>query len=134
MLSRTVQMYSLGREVTFEDQTLALEIQPRLGESGAYRAVFVPTVAGPYTFHIFGEIDGEPIDETFTSGPETFSEFQDVTGGQFPIVYPALGDVVRDAETGANAATTATLALVLDASGLLAGVVALGLTLARRRT
>lgn len=124
---------TLQAEVTFEGQTRDLEISPRFGLPGAYRSVFFPTAAGPYTFHIFGEIDGEAIDETFTSGPETFSEVADVAGGQFPVQYPSTGDIVRDAEAGANAATTATIALVIGGAGLLAALVALGLTLARRR-
>jgi hypothetical protein len=124
---------TLEAEVTFGDQTRALPISPRFGEPGAYRSVFFPTAAGPYTFRIFGEVDGVAIDESFTAGPDTFGEVQDVAGGQFPVVFPPTGDIVRDAEAGAGAATTATVALVLGGAGLLAGLVALGLTLARRR-
>jgi hypothetical protein len=124
---------SLEATVTFGDTMRDLPISPAFGEPGAYRSVFFPTAAGPYTFRIFGEIDGEPIDEEFTSGPDTFSEVQDVVGGQFPVVFPAMSDLVRDAEAGANAATTATIALALGAAGLLAGLVAIGLTLGRRR-
>lgn len=124
---------TLSASVTFGDQTRDLEIEPRFGEPGWYQSVFFPTAAGPYTFRIFGEIEGEPFDESFTSGPDTFSEVQDVTGGQFPVQFPATGDIVRDAEAGANAATTSTVALVLGGAGLVAGLVALGLTLARRR-
>ncbi len=124
---------TLEATVTFGDDTRDLEISPRFGEPGWYQSVFFPTAAGPYTFRIFGEIEGEPFDESFTSGPDTFSEVQDVTGGQFPVQFPSTGDVVRDAEAGAGAATTATIALVLGAGGLIAGLVALGLTLARRR-
>lgn len=125
---------SLEAEVTFGTDTRELPISAQFGEPGAYQSVFFPTAAGPYTFRIFGEIDGQPIDESFTSGPDTFSEVQDVAGGQFPVVFPATGDIVRDAEAGAGAATTATVALVLGAAGLLTGLVALGLTLARRRS
>ena len=50
-----------------------------------------------------------------------------MTGGQFPVTLPAAGDTARDAQEGAAAAGTATLALVLGAAGLLAGLVALGL-------
>ena len=124
---------TLSATVTFGDQTRDLEISPRFGEPGWYESVFFPTAAGPYTFRIFGEVEGEPFDESFTSGPDTFTEVQDVTGGQFPVQFPATGDVVRDAEAGAGAATTSTIALVLGAAGLVAGLVALGLTLARRR-
>jgi hypothetical protein len=125
---------TLQAEVIFEDQARALEISPSFGDPGAYRSVFIPTAAGPYTFRIFGEVDGESIDESFTAGPDTFGEIQDTAGNQFPVVLPAAADVARDAEAGAGAATTATLALGLGAAGLVAGVVALGLALARRRS
>ena len=124
---------TLSASVTFGDQTRDLVLEPRFGEPGWYESVFFPTAAGPYTFRIFGEVEGEPFDETFTSAPDTFSEVQDVTGGQFPVQFPATGDIVRDAEAGANAATTSTIALILGGAGLVAGLVALGLTLARQR-
>ena len=125
---------TLTAEVVFGGDSRELEISAAFGEPGAYRSVFFPTAAGPYTFRIGGEIDGTALDEEFTSGPETFSEVQDVAGGQFPIQFPSAGDIVRDAEAGAGAATTATIALVLGGAGLLAGLAALGLALARRRS
>jgi hypothetical protein len=124
---------TLQAEVTFDGQVRALEISPAFGEPGAYRSVFFPTAAGPYTFHIFGDVEGVAVDEEFTSGPDTFGEVQDVTGGQFPVQFPATGDIVRDAEAGAAAATTATIALMVGGAGLVAGLVALGLSLSRRR-
>lgn len=125
---------SLEAEVTFDGQSQDLPISPVFGEPGAYRSVFFPTAAGPYTFRIFGNLDGQEVDESFTSGPDTFSEVQDVTGGQFPVVLPAAGDTARDAEAGAAAAGTATLALVIGGLGLVAGLVGVGLALARRRS
>jgi hypothetical protein len=124
---------TLEAEAIFGDETRELDISPVFGEAGAYRSVFFPTEAGPYTFHIFGEVEGEPIDETFTAGPETFGEVEETAGGQFPVQFPATAELVRNAEAGAAAGTTATIALVLGAAGLLAGLVALGLALARRR-
>ena len=123
---------TLEAQVTFDDETRDLEFSPRFGEPGAYESVFFPTAAGPYTFRILGEVDGEPIDESFTAGPDTFGEVEEQSGGQFPVQFPAAADVVRDAEAGAAAATQATIALVLAIAGLLAGLVALGVTLARR--
>jgi hypothetical protein len=125
---------TLSAEVVFGADTRELEVSPRFGEAGAYESVFFPTAAGQYTFRIFGEIDGTAVDEEFTSGPDTFSDVNDVAAGQFPVVFPATADVVRDAEAGANAATTSTIALILGGAGLVAGLVALGLSLARRRT
>jgi hypothetical protein len=125
---------TLAASVTFGGQTRDLVISPRFGEPGWYQSVFFPPAAGPYTFRIFGEIEGEPFDQSMTSGPDTFSEVQDVTSGQFPVRFPSTGDVVADAEAGAAAATQATIALVLAVVGLLAALVALGLTVARRNT
>jgi hypothetical protein len=123
---------TLRAQVIYGSQTRDLEISPRFGEPGAYESVFFPTAAGPYTFRIFGEVEGEAFDESFTSGPETFGEVDELSGGQFPVQFPSTGDVVADAEAGAAAATQATIALVLAVIGLLAGLVALGLTVARR--
>ena len=39
------------------------------GEAGDYRADFVPSQPGKYTFHFTGTIDGEEVDEEMTSGP-----------------------------------------------------------------
>ena len=124
---------ALEAEVVFDQETRDLELAPRFGEPGAYQSVFFPTAAGPYTFRISGDLEGTAVDESFTSGPETFSEVQDTAGGQFPVVYPAVGDLARDAEAGADAATTAWIALGLGGAGLVAGLVAIGLALARRQ-
>ena len=124
---------TLEAEVTFGGQSRTLEISPVFDQPGAYQSVFFPTAAGPYTFHVFGEIEGQVVDESFTSGPGTFSEVQDVAGGQFPVQFPATGDIVRDAEAGADAAMTTMIALVLGGAGLVAGLVALGVAIARRR-
>ena len=125
---------TLEAEVTFGSQTRDLEISPRFGEPGAYESVFFPTAAGPYTFRIYGDLEGTAIDESFTSSPEGFGEVEELSGGQFPVQFPSTGDVVADAQAGANAATQATIALVLAVIGLLVALVALGLTVARRST
>jgi hypothetical protein len=124
---------TLSAEVIFGDASRPLQISAVFGQPGAYQSVFFPTAAGPYTFHITGDIEGTAIDESFTAGPDTFGEVRDVTAGQFPVAFPATGDIVRDAQAGAGAASTATIALVLGGVGLVAGLVALGLAAARRR-
>lgn len=75
---------TLQAEVIRGDQTMALPVTPRFGEPGAYRSVFFPMEEGDYTFHIFGEIEGVAIDETFDSGPETFGPVEAVEPLQFP--------------------------------------------------
>ena len=125
---------TLQAEVIYEGQQRDLPISPRFGQPGWYQSVFLPTAAGPYTFRIHGEIKGTPFDESFTSSEEGFDEVRDATGGQFPVVLPPAGDTARDARAGAEAATTATIALALGGAGLVAGLVAIGLSLARRRS
>jgi hypothetical protein len=83
---------SLQAEVIFGDQSMELPLEPRFGEPGAYRSVFFPMAEGDYTFHIFGEIEGVAIDETFTSGPETFGPVEPVEPLQFPKEDSASGD------------------------------------------
>lgn len=124
---------TLQAEVIKDDQSRELPLSPRFGEPGWYQSHFFPTVEGPYTFHIFGEIDGTAIDETFTSSEEGFDEVRAATAGQFPVQFPAADQLAGDAERGAQAADLMPVALGLGAAGLLAGLVALGLALAVRR-
>jgi hypothetical protein len=56
------------------------------GTPGDYRAFFVPSQPGPYTFHFTGSIGSTEIDESFTSGPKTFAEIQDLSSATFPKV------------------------------------------------
>jgi len=75
---------TLEAEVIFGDQTMALELSPAWQDDGHYESVFFPTAIGDYTFRIFGEIDGNAIDETFTSAPDGFDSVQDRAPLEFP--------------------------------------------------
>ncbi len=125
---------TLQAEVIYGDQTMPLELQPAFGEPGAYRAEFIPTAEGAYTFRIFGTIEGTPIDERFTSGPETFSEVQSRADLSFPKRVPPASEIegmaARASDTAATARLLGTAGLVVGLLGLIAG--ASGLVLARR--
>jgi len=125
---------TLQAEVIYGGETMPLELRPAFGQPGAYRSNFIPTAEGAYTFHITGEIEGMAIDETFTSGPDTFSEVASRAALTFPEEVAAVGVVaaeVSDAADSADSARTlALVALVVAVLGLLAGVTAL--VLARR--
>ena len=54
------------------------------GTPGDYRAWFVPSAPGRYTFHLSGSIKGQKIDQTFTSGPGSFSDVLDPATATFP--------------------------------------------------
>jgi hypothetical protein len=75
---------TLQAEVLFADQTLALPLSPIFDEPGGYYSVFFPMEPGDYTFRIYGAIDGTEIDESFTSGPETFGPVEDPAPLRFP--------------------------------------------------
>jgi hypothetical protein len=124
---------TLQAEVIKDDQRRELPLSPRFGEEGAYQSYFFPTVAGPYTFHVFGSIEGNEIDESFTSSPDGFSEVEEVSAGQFPLVLPGTAEVAQDARNGAAAASQVPLAIGLGVAGLVAGLIALGVALASRR-
>ena len=152
---------TLDVEVSFGDETMPLEIEPffavgEFGEPGDYRAWFIPTRPGQYQFHFSGTIDGERVDETFTSGPKTFGDVENPAGIQFPIQDPTTGELaeridrevprlasaIEDARVEAvaqanlasdvsRARTFGVIGLVVGGIGLIVAVMAL--VLARRK-
>jgi len=110
----------LRAEVTFGDATTEMDLEPNFrvgasGEPGDYRAWFVPSQPGPYTFRIVGEVDGEEVDESFTSGPDTFSEAIDPVEAAFPAVDAPTSEelatrIERESARTADAIEEATMA------------------------
>jgi hypothetical protein len=89
---------TLSVDVTTGDQTTTLAIEPNFevggdGTPGDYRAWFIPTRPGTYSFHFTGSIKGQKVDETFTSSPTTFDDVVDPTQAEFPVKDPTLGQV-----------------------------------------
>ena len=124
---------TLTAQVIYQGQTRDLPISAREDSPGAYESQFIPTAAGPYTFHIKGTIESSAIDEQFTSSPTGFDEVKDQASGQFPVQFPAQADVVASAQAGQNAANQLPIALALGAAGLVFGLIGTGLGLAARR-
>jgi hypothetical protein len=76
---------TLQAEVIYGDQTMELPLTAMWDEPGGYYSVFFPTESeGDYSFRIFGAIGETEIDETFTSGPETFGPVEDPAPLRFP--------------------------------------------------
>jgi hypothetical protein len=76
-------MVMAGRQT----QDLALEPFFEVGEFGTpgdYRAFFIPSTPGTYTFHFHGIIAGQKVEQDFTSGPKTFGNVQDPAQATFP--------------------------------------------------
>jgi hypothetical protein len=150
---------TLTVEVSFGSQTQEFPIEPffepgEFGTPGDYRAWLIPTRAGTYAFHFTGTIDGEDVDETFTSGPKTFDDVEDPQSVQFPEQDPSTGELAArierevprineaiDAATtsaqtasddASNATTVAIVGIVVGAVGLAVAIVALVPTRRRR--
>ena len=130
-------------------EPLQLSMEPffeigEFGTPGEYRAFFIPTAPGSYSFHFTGTIKGQKIDQTFTSGPKTFSDIEDPGQVQYPTKQPTTGQLATrvDRETGradaalaaerdqakddaASARTLAVIGLVVGTLGLLVAIAAL---------
>jgi hypothetical protein len=136
-----------------EAKELALEPywSDDFGQPGDYRAFFIPTAPGAYTFKLSGPLGGKKVDESYTSGKDGFDEVTDPAEVQYPTAQPTGSQLTTrlDRETAridaalaadrqaaddrvASARRTATIGLVVGALGLLAAVAAGVLALRRR--
>jgi hypothetical protein len=91
---------SLQVTVTSGSQTnpplaLAASFDPDtgLGTHSEFDAYITPTAPGDYAFHFTGTINGQAVDEKFTSGPKTFDTVHDPTAVQFPVKTPSVSDL-----------------------------------------
>jgi hypothetical protein len=139
-----------------------LKLEPHFGDTwgtpGDYRAFFIPTAAGQYTFHLGGTIAGKRIKaQRFVSGPDTFSDVEDPAKVAFPVKSPttaqlaarvdrevprlsaslqgALAAQRQAADAARRARDAAGQARLLAIGGLLvgaAGLLVAGLAIARR--
>jgi len=114
---------TLQVEIIFGSSKKELEIRPQFGQDGAYTADVIPTQVGDYTWHIFGEINGTPVDISMTSGPDTFGSVEDTAVLAFPDPAgsgsPVGGDLAR------TALWVAIGGVVLGLAGLLVGLAGL---------
>ncbi|GCE26755.1 hypothetical protein KDA_22390 [Dictyobacter alpinus] len=133
---------NLKAEVTTGNTSpLTLPIESHESNPGKYTSYFLPSTTGAYTFHIFGNIDNQKIDEKFSSSPNTFGDVQSIN--QYPpqqassaaqskesatnaINIASLQSQVKDVEDTANSARTMGIAgTVAGLLGLLTGGIAL---------
>ena len=108
-------------------QTMPLTLEAAFGDPGTYVADVIPTRVGDYSFRIFGEIEGQAVDETFSSGPETFSPIGDTSDLQFPDKVPSNADLseqIANIDTGGG---NSDAALIVAIVGLIAGLAGIGL-------
>ena len=106
-----------------------LQIRPQWGRDGAYTAYVLPTKDGDYTWHIWGDIKGTPVDVSMTSSPDTFSAVEAKSAVAFPVAEATPAELQAQATTAAQAAQTALIVgivgAVLGVIGIVVGVVGL---------
>jgi len=108
-------------------QTLPLALEPAFDEPRGYESPLIITQPGDYSFRIFGEIDGQEIDETFSSGPETFSSIEDPAELQFPQEVPDNAELQASIEelrqgNGGSESSSDDTARTLGIAGIVVGV------------
>jgi hypothetical protein len=116
---------SLRVEIIFGASTRELELRPQFGQDGAYTADVLPTEVGDYTWHIWGDVEGTPVDVSMTSSPDTFGSVEPKSVVSFPGDEPSAGELAAQADAAARSAQTALivggLGAVLGLIGLVAG-------------
>lgn len=111
---------TLQAEVSRDGETKTIPFVP-MGD-GKYEAPFVPTATGDYTFRVFGDIEGNAVDESVTSGPQTFNSVDALTTHEFPAVTPASNldaDLAAARDAASQARTVAIVSLVIGVVALL---------------
>lgn len=126
-----------------------LSMTERVDDPGHYIAEFVPTAPGDYRVRFFGSIEGNAIDETFDSGPDTFDTVIPSDAIQFPIVLESNREIQNATQGALNAvqeletdlestSSNASTGMIIGIVGILFGLIAIGtsffaITIARRR-
>ena len=118
-------------------------------DPGHYVAEFIPTAPGDYRVRFFGSIEGNLIDETFDSGPDTFDTVIASDAIQFPVVLESNREIQNAAQGALDAvqklendldktSSAASLGMIIGIGGIAFGLIALALsivaiTISRRR-
>jgi hypothetical protein len=122
VIYQTQKMPALSLTATWDPDT-------GLGMHGEYLASLIPTRAGNYTFHFTGAVNGQAIDQSFTSSPTTFDAVKEPAAVEFPAQDPTRGQISqkldridpRIAAAQATAKNDAELARNLAIAGIVLG-------------
>jgi hypothetical protein len=94
---RPVEDGELEAEVVFGEggASTRVTLDPSFSTPNEYLGYIIPTRPGTYTFNVSGRVGGETIDETFTSGPDTFNDVQNPADAEFPEQDPTRGEIAE---------------------------------------
>jgi hypothetical protein len=137
VIYQTQKMPALSPTATWDPDT-------GLGMHGEYLASLIPTRAGNYTFHFTGAVNGQAVDQSFTSSPTTFDAVKEPAAVEFPAQDPTRGQISQKLDridpritaAQATAKNDAELARNLAIAGIVLGAlgtVALIIVLTRGR-
>lgn len=104
------------------ETTRTLELTPRADDPGHYAANLIPTSQGHYRIRVYGEIEGDAIDQTFDShaGGGEFDDVQAASALQFPLQVASARETesaARGAQANAAAAQEAAASASDSAGG-----------------
>ncbi|MGH2696489.1 MAG: hypothetical protein ACRDIW_05830 [Actinomycetota bacterium] len=94
---RPVEDGELEAEVVFGEGGASTQValDPSFSTPNEYLGYIIPTRPGTYTFNVSGTVGGETIEETFTSGPDTFNDVQNPADAEFPEQDPTRGEIAE---------------------------------------
>ncbi|MGH2674606.1 MAG: hypothetical protein ACRDH1_04225 [Actinomycetota bacterium] len=94
---RPVEDGELEAEVVFGEGGASTQatLDPAFSTPNEYLGYIIPTRPGTYTFNVSGTVGGETIEETFTSGPDTFNDVQNPADAEFPEQDPTRGEIAE---------------------------------------
>jgi len=134
---------TLKVQVLFGNQkTAPLTLEESGRRPGEYEAAIIPTRPGTYTFHFVGSINGQQIDQSFTSSETTFDPVVDTSAIEFPAKDPSIAEVAElvtrvaartDAASAATAAA-ASRATVFGIAGIVVGLVGIAVGMTARKS
>lgn len=150
-----VEGVDLSADVIFGEETTTYVLEPAFivgvfGDPGNYNADLVPTRPGTWEYRIYGTVEGEEVDETFTSGPETFGDIEDPAETAFPVADPNAAELSERIQTEADrvatveseaekakddassARTLGLIGIIVGAAGLVAAVTVGALAMRKR--
>jgi hypothetical protein len=94
---RPVEDGEMEAEVTFGESGVSSQVtlDPAFDTPNEYLGYIIPTRPGTYSFHVTGTVGGETIDETFTSGEDTFDDVNNPADAEFPEQDPTRGEIAE---------------------------------------
>jgi hypothetical protein len=113
---------TLRVEIIYGASRRELPLRAQFGQDGAYTADVLPTEAGDYTWHIWGDIEGTPVDVSMTSSPDTFGSVEPKSDLAFPAAEPVPAELQAQARM---ALTLGILGAALGAIGIVLGFLAM---------